>query len=97
MVRERGLLRNEMANDLAIVRHETAGRMKQLRENMNYRAERFLKVFGSKHSVVRSEAQKLAGNSQVQAGRVYGLENPVKAKKLGNTHRVTGSSIGGSG
>jgi predicted chitinase len=97
--RERGLLRNEMAYVLATVRHETAGTMKPVRENMNYRAERILEVFGSKHSakVTRAEAQKLAGNPQALAERVYGLGNPVKAKELGNISKGDGFKYRGGG
>ncbi|WP_139975339.1 hypothetical protein [Ochrobactrum sp. CGA5] len=97
--RERGLLRNQLAYVLATVRHETGGKMKPVRENMNYRAERILEVFGAKHSakVTKAEAQKLAGNPQALAERVYGLGNPKKAAELGNTQKGDGYKYRGGG
>lgn len=97
--RERGLLRNQLAYVLATVRHETGGKMKPVRENMTYRAERILEVFGPKHSakVTYAEAQKLAGNPQALAERVYGLGNPKKAAELGNTQKGDGFKYRGGG
>ncbi len=97
--RERGLLRNQLAYVLATVRHETGGKMKPVRENMNYRAARILEVFGAKHSakVTKAEAQKLAGNPQALAERVYGLGNPKKAAELGNTQKGDGYKYRGGG
>lgn len=97
--RRRGLLRNQLAYVLATVRYETGGKMKPVRENMNYRAERILEVFGAKHSakVTKAEAQKLAGNPQALAERVYGLGNPTKAAELGNTQKGDGYKYRGGG
>lgn len=97
--RRRRLLRNQLAYVLATVQHETGGKMKPVRENMNYRAERILEVFGAKHSakVTKAEAQKLAGNPQALAERVYGLGNPKKAAELGNTQKGDGYKYRGGG
>ena len=66
---------------------ETGG-LKTIREDMSYRAETILKVFGAgRHSarVSRAEARRLAHNPEALAERVYGLGNPKKARVLGNT------------
>ncbi|WP_316397336.1 hypothetical protein [Bradyrhizobium sp. 33ap4] len=71
-----------------------SGRGTISRENMNYRAERIVEVFGFDkakgkwhHSakVTDAEAQQLAHRPEALAERVYGLGNPKKAKELGNT------------
>lgn len=95
----RGLSDTKTAYILATVFHETGGKMQPVRENMSYRAERILEVFGSKHSakVTRAEALKLAGNPSALAERVYGLGNPAKAKELGNTAKGDGFKYRGGG
>lgn len=95
----RGLSDTKTAYILATVFHETGGKMQPVREDMYYRAERILEVFGSKHSakVTRAEAQKLAGNRVALAERVYGLGNPSKAKELGNIAKGDGFKYRGGG
>lgn len=71
-----------------------------LRENMNYRAERLLEVFGvGKHSagITAQEAQSLAHKPELIAERVYGLGNPSMAKRLGNTQPGDGWRFRGGG
>lgn len=72
---------------LAQIAHECGG-FTITRENMRYRAERIVEIFGvGRHSarVTAEEAQRLAGNGPALANRVYGLGNPKKAAELGNT------------
>ena len=97
--RRNGLTESPTAYILATVFHETGGKMLPVRENMNYRAERIVEVFGAKHSakVSWAEAQKLAGNPQALAERVYGLGNPKKAKELGNVRKGDGFKFRGGG
>ncbi len=84
---------------LAQFLHETGGMTIQ-REDMSYRADRILQVFGKgKHSaaVSSAEAKKLAGNGAALAERVYGLGNPAMAKDLGNTQAGDGWRFRGNG
>lgn len=87
------------AHFMAQISHECmAGRI--VRENMNYRAERILQVFGEgKHSakVTPDEARTLAGQPQALAERVYGIGNPKKARELGNVRPGDGWSYRGGG
>lgn len=96
---QQGLSAQEAAYVLATTFHETGGKMAPIRENMSYRADRILEVFGSNHSarVTRSEAASLANNPQGLAERVYGLGNPRKAKELGNVRKGDGWKYRGGG
>lgn len=89
----------EIAHFMAQISHECmAGQI--VRENMNYKAQRILEVFGvGVHSakVTAAEASRLAGNPQALAERVYGLGNPKKAKELGNTRPGDGYKFRGGG
>jgi putative chitinase len=88
-----------VAHFLAQVLHETGG-LTVLEENMSYRAERIVGVFGpGRHSasVGLAEARTLARNPQALAERVYGLGNPRKARELGNTEPGDGFRYRGRG
>jgi putative chitinase len=89
---------NRMAHFLAQVLHESGG-LQFERENMNYRAERLVEIFGPRHSakITAAEAARLAGNSEAIAERVYGLGNPTKAAELGNTNAGDGFRYRGGG
>lgn len=88
-----------VAHFLAQVLHETGG-LTVLEENMSYRAERIVEVFGpGRHSasVALDEARALARNPAVLAERVYGLGNPRKARELGNLEPGDGFRFRGRG
>jgi putative chitinase len=88
-----------MAHFLAQAMTET-GSLKVLRESMNYRAPRIMKIFGVGHhsaKVTAAEAQTLANNEKALAERVYGLGNPKKARELGNTQPGDGFRYRGNG
>ncbi|MBF0548937.1 MAG: peptidoglycan-binding protein [Deltaproteobacteria bacterium] len=87
-----------MTHFLAQALHETGG-FTILRENMNYSAQRLLKIFGAHHSaaVTADEAETLAHHPEDIAERVYGLGNPSKAHDLGNTQRGDGFLYRGNG
>lgn len=88
-----------VAHFLAQVLHETGG-LTVLEENMSYRAERIVEVFGpGRHSasVGPAEARTLARNPQALAERVYGLGNPRKARELGNVEPGDGFRYRGRG
>jgi putative chitinase len=88
-----------VAHFLAQVLHETGG-LTVLEENMSYRAERIVEVFGpGRHSasVGLDEARSLARNPAALAERVYGLGNPRKARELGNTEPGDGFRYRGRG
>jgi putative chitinase len=88
-----------VAHFLAQVLHETGG-LTILEENLSYRAERIVEVFGSgRHSaaVGLAEARTLARNPEALAERVYGLGNPRKARELGNTELGDGFRYRGRG
>jgi putative chitinase len=88
-----------VAHFLAQVLHETGG-LAVLEENMSYRAERIVEVFGpGRHSagVGLDEARSLARNPAALAERVYGLGNPRKARELGNTEPGDGFRYRGRG
>jgi putative chitinase len=88
-----------VAHFLAQVLHETGG-LTVLEENMSYRAERIVEVFGpGRHSasVGLEEARTLARNPAALAERVYGLGNPRKARELGNTEPGDGFRYRGRG
>jgi putative chitinase len=88
-----------VAHFLAQVLHETGG-LTVLEENMSYRAERIVEVFGpGRHSasVGLEEARTLARNPAALAERVYGLGNPRKARELGNTEPGDGYRYRGRG
>jgi putative chitinase len=89
---------NRMAHFLAQVLHESGG-LQFERENMNYRAERLVEIFGPRHSakVSAAEAARLAGNPEAIAERVYGLGNSTKAAELGNTNAGDGFRYRGGG
>jgi putative chitinase len=76
----------EIAHFMAQISHECrAGTV--VREDLNYRAERILEIFGvGKHSakVTAHEADQLAHHPEALAERVYGMGNSKKAKELGN-------------
>jgi putative chitinase len=87
------------AHFLAQVLHETGG-LTVLEENMSYRAERIVEVFGpGRHSasVGLDEARSLARNPAALAERVYGLGNPRKARELGNSDPGDGFRYRGRG
>jgi putative chitinase len=88
-----------MAHFLAQVMQET-GRLKVLRENMDYRVPRLLEIFGVGHHSARvtpAEAPSLAHHPEALAERVYGLGNPRKARELGNTEPGDGFRYRGNG
>ena len=88
-----------VAHFLAQVLHETGG-LTVLEENMSYRAERIVEVFGpGRHSasVGPDEARALARNPAALAERVYGLGNPRKARELGNSEPGDGFRYRGRG
>lgn len=88
-----------IAHFMAQISHECGGGT-IIRENMNYRAQRIMQIFGvGKHSakVTEEEAQTLAGQPQALAERVYGLGNPKKAKELGNERPGDGYRYRGGG
>src|SRR5262245_27109496 len=66
---------DRLAHFLAQVLHESGG-LRFEWENMNYRADRLLEIFGvGRHSakITPEEAKRLAGNPEAIAERVYGL------------------------
>jgi putative chitinase len=88
-----------VAHLMAQISHECGGGT-IVRENMNYRAERIMEIFGvGKHSakVTAAEAARLAHHPEELAERVYGLGNPKKAKELGNTDPGDGFRFRGGG
>jgi putative chitinase len=88
-----------VAHFLAQVLHETGG-LTVLEENLSYRAERIVEVFGpGRHSasVGLDEARALARNPPALAERVYGLGNPRKARELGNREPGDGFRYRGRG
>lgn len=88
-----------VAHFLAQVLHETGG-LTVVEENMSYRAERIVEVFGpGRHSasIGLAEARTLARNPEALAERVYGLGNPRKARELGNTEPGDGFRYRGRG
>lgn len=87
-----------VAHFLAQVLHESGG-LRHERENMNYRAERLLEIFGERHSarITPNEARRLAGKPEAIAERVYGLGNPTKAAELGNVRAGDGYAYRGGG
>jgi uncharacterized protein (TIGR02594 family) len=90
---------DRLAHFLAQILHESGG-LELEWENMNYRAERLLQVFGvGRHSaaITPGEAQALARNPKAIAERVYGLGNPRKAQALGNTQPGDGFRYRGGG
>ena len=79
--------------------HESGG-LELEWENMSYRAERLLQVFGvGRHSaaITSAEAQALAHKEKEIAERVYGLGNPRKAQALGNRQSGDGFRYRGGG
>jgi len=71
-----------------------------LRENISYRPDRIIEIFGvgNHTAAVRdSELPGLAGNPHALAERVYGLGNPVKARELGSTRPDDGYFFRGGG
>jgi putative chitinase len=71
-----------------------------LEENLSYRAERIVEVFGPRrHSagIGPDEARALARNPPALAERVYGLGNPRKARELGNSDPGDGFRYRGRG
>lgn len=90
---------DRLAHFLAQILHESGGLTIEW-ENMKYRAERLLAVFGcGVHSaaVTASEAQKLAHDDCALAERVYGLGNSTKAAELGNNQPRDGFQYRGGG
>ena len=90
---------DRLAHFLAQILHESGG-LELEWENMNYRAERLLQVFGvGRHSaaITPGEAQALARKPKAIAERVYGLGNPRKAQALGNTQPGDGFRYRGGG
>ncbi len=89
----------ELQHFMAQIAHESGG-FTIFRENMNYRAERIIEIFGvGKHSarITPEEAAQLAGNPDALAERVYGLGNPRKAAELGNIEFGDGARFVGMG
>lgn len=89
----------ELVHALATFAGETGG-FTVLWENMSYRAERIMEVFGvGRHSagITAAEAKGLAGNAYALAERVYGLGNPKKAAELGNLEPGDGYKYRGLG
>lgn len=89
----------ELQHFMAQIAHESDG-FTILWENMNYRAPRILEIFGQgRHSaaVTASEAERLAGNPEALAERVYGLGNARKARELGNVQPGDGYRFRGFG
>ena len=80
--------------------HETDGlTIRNMRENMNYRAERILEVFGSGNSsaaVSRKEALSLQHNPEALAERVYGGGTKV-GRGMGNSAPGDGAKFIGRG
>jgi peptidoglycan hydrolase-like protein with peptidoglycan-binding domain/predicted chitinase len=90
---------DRLAHFLAQILHESGG-LELEWENMSYRAERLLQVFGvGRHSaaITAGEAQALARKPKAIAERVYGLGNPRKAQALGNTQPGDGFRYRGGG
>ena len=88
-----------MAHFMAQAMTETGG-FTVVRENMSYSVPRMLEIFGvGKHSanVTPAEAQSLAHKPEALSERVYGLGNPTKAQKLGNTQPGDGFRYRGNG
>lgn len=92
-----------VAHFLAQVMHETGG-LAILEENLNYRADRILTIFGvGKHSaaVTPTQAAQIAGmvvgKQAALAERVYGVGNPRKSRELGNTSPGDGFKYRGRG
>ncbi len=84
---------------MAQVAHE-CGEFTIVEENLNYSAKRMVEIFGAgRHSAAigSAEAQRLAGNKEAFAERVYGLGNPRKARDLGNTEPGDGYRYRGRG
>lgn len=76
----------ELHHFMAQIAHESGG-FSLMWESMHYSADRISQIFGvGRHSaaVKPAEAQRLAGNPQALADRVYGIGNPRKARELGN-------------
>lgn len=95
----------EIAHFMAQISHE-CGAGVIVREDMNYRAERIVEIFGWnaqkkrwEHSarVSDAEAAELAHHPEALAERVYGLGNPKKARELGNTEPGDGYRFRGNG
>lgn len=86
-----------LAHLMAQISHECGGGT-IIRENMNYRADRLVQIFGGKSAyVTRQEAAALAGRPEAIAERVYGLGCPAKAKMLGNMRSGDGWRYRGNG
>lgn len=94
-----GKTKAETIQFFANIHHESGGFTIE-RENMNYRANRIMEIFGvGKHSakVTMAEAEKLSGKPYELAERVYGIGNPTKAKELGNNKAGDGWKYRGGG
>ncbi len=76
---------------------EESQRGSHLVENMNYSVAQALKIFGqnSRAKLTPAEAQKLCGNQQAFAMRVYGVGG--LATMLGNTSPIDGWNFRGNG
>lgn len=89
-----------MAHFLAQALYET-GSLTVLFENMRYKTEaQLLKIFGVGHhsaAIRPEEVEGLLDNPEALAERVYGLGNPKKAAKLGNTQPGDGYRYRGGG
>ncbi len=96
-----GINRNDLrfCHFMAQVAHE-CGEFTIVEENLNYSAKRMVEIFGEgRHSAAigSGEAQRLVGNKEAVAERVYGLGNPRKARDLGNTEPGDGYRYRGRG
>ena len=96
-----GINRNDLrfCHFMAQVAHE-CGEFTIVEENLNYSAKRMVEIFGEgRHSAAigGGEAQRLVGNKEAFAERVYGLGNPRKARDLGNTEPGDGYRYRGRG
>ncbi|HEX6649182.1 MAG TPA: hypothetical protein VF075_06575 [Pyrinomonadaceae bacterium] len=88
-----------MSHFIAQAMVETGG-FTFLRENMNYSVPQMLKTFGAPHhsaTVTPEEAPGLVNKPEKLAERVYGLDNPTMAAKLGNTQPGDGFRYRGNG
>ncbi len=89
----------ELQHFMAQIGHESGG-FTVLWEDMRYSAPRIMEIFGvGRHSagVRPEEVERLAGNAEALAERVYGLGNPRKARELGNREPGDGYRYRGFG
>lgn len=83
-----------MAHIIAQVGHESGG-FTRLEENLNYRADRLVAVFGSRNGLTLAKAQSMAGKPQATANFLYG--GGYGRENLGNTQPNDGYFFRGGG